>query len=75
MGCENTHLLDTAEYRIQVCSDKHCNGSPAKQNEFAAFWKLLCNITGVPEMEKLYVWSIQKPFHVGTVTAEVDLVV
>jgi hypothetical protein len=53
MGCENTHLLDTAEYRIQVCSDKHCNGYPAKQNEFAAFWKSLCNFTGVPEMETL----------------------
>jgi hypothetical protein len=55
MGCENTHLPDTAEYRNQVCSDKHCNGSPAERNEFAAFWKLLCNITGVPEMETLCV--------------------
>lgn len=55
MECENTHLLDAAEYGIQVCSDKHCNGSPAKQNEFAAIWKLLRNITGVPEMEILCV--------------------
>jgi len=53
MVCENTHLPDTAGCRIQVCCGKHCNGSPAKQNEFAAFWKLLRNITGVAEMETL----------------------
>lgn len=55
MGCENTYLPDTAEYMIQVCSDIHCNGSSAKQNESAAFWKLLCNITGMPQMETLCV--------------------
>lgn len=41
MGCESTRLRNAAEYRIQVRSEKHCNGSPAKQNEFAAFWRLV----------------------------------
>jgi hypothetical protein len=33
--------IQITECRIQMCCEKHCNGSVAKQKEFSAFQKLL----------------------------------